>query len=270
MRNFDAEETILRFFRDDIGGILITDETGEVLYDDDITSFVKKEKTSWRNACPAPREGQKAEKWDFMHAGSGKAYMVISSTVRDEDGLIQIHLLVDTSVYMSLYRDISEYSRWLRTEKDHDGMTGLYNKNKFMAMTKTLFRNQEAIAVFNMDVNDLKHTNDTFGHEAGDRLIRKAAESLKMIEARNVMPFRVGGDEFIVVAIHVSRQEAEQILRNWREALDSLNRRKDGIHCEIACGFAFGEKGYDLEEVFAEADRRMYEDKKARKRKADS
>ena len=206
--------------------------------------------------------------WDLLHSDSKKTYMVVTSTFTDKDGMKQIHHMMDTSIYTSLYRDMTNYSRTLKTEKDHDGLTGLYNKGKFMEMKRTLFRKQNTIAVFNMDVNNMKYMNDHFGHEAGDRLIRKAAESLKRIEARNVMPFRIGGDEFVVVAIHVTREEAEKIRQNWENGLDELNRAGDGIPCVIACGFAFGEKGYDPDEVFALADERMYEDKKAKKLKA--
>ncbi len=168
-------------------------------------------------------------------------------------------------MYMELYRDMTDYSKALKAEKDHDGLTGLYNKGKFMELKKTLFRAQDTIAVFNMDVNNLKRMNDTYGHEAGDRLIKKAAESLRLIEARNVMPFRVGGDEFVVVALHLRRPEAEALRRKWAEGLEELNRMGDGIECVIACGAAYGERGYDLESLLAEADRRMYEDKQALK-----
>ena len=121
-----------------------------------------------------------------------------------------------------------------------------------------------------MDVNNLKQMNDIHGHEAGDRLILKAAESLKKIEARNIIPFRVGGDEFIVVAIHVNREEAERILKNWEEGLAELNRRDDGIRCETACGFAFGGEDYDLDEIFQNADEKMYADKKPAREKETS
>ena len=259
---------ILHFFRDDIGGILITDEKGAVLYEDQKTAFIRKEKTNWKVACPPPRLDQKGEMWDLLHSDSGKTFMVTTSTFEENGEMIQVHHLMDTSLYMSLYRDMSDYSRALKHQKEHDGMTGLFNKGKFMEMKNTLFAKQETIAVFNMDLNFLKQTNDTYGHEAGDRLIRKAAESLKKIEARNVMPFRVGGDEFMVVAIHISRGEAEQLQKRWEAGLEELNQADDGLPCVIACGFAYGDKGFDLEEVFAQADQRMYEDKKAKKQKA--
>ena len=69
----------------------------------------------------------------------------------------------------------------------------------------------------------------------------------------------------MAVALHVSRQEAEQLLQTWEQGLAELNQRNDGIHCVIACGMAYGTKGYDPDALFAEADQRMYEDKLAKK-----
>lgn len=268
MRTAETDNAILRFFRDDVGGIMITGENGEVLFADEKAAFVQREKTNWKAACPPARTDQRGETWDLLNSDSGRTYMVTTSTYTENGRQKQIHHLADTSLYMGMYRDISDYSRKLRTEKEYDRMTGLYNRGKFMEMKQHLFRSQETIAVFNMDVNNLKQMNDTLGHEAGDRLIRKAAESLKRIEARNVMPFRVGGDEFVVVAIHVSREEAEKIREKWEEGLAELNSQDDGIRCTVACGFAYGERGFDPDEVFARADRLMYEDKKNRKQQA--
>ena len=261
----ELNDIILRFFLEDVGGILITDEEGNTVYEDDRVRFIRQESTNWAAACPPPREGQRGERWDLLHKDSGRTYMVVSSTLRQEGKLLQLHHLVDSSEYMELFRDMSDYSKSLQREKERDGLTGLYNKGKFMTMKASLFRSQDSLAVFNMDVNNLKYMNDTFGHEAGDTLIRKAAESLKRIEARNVLTFRMGGDEFVAVALHLSREEALRLRETWEEGLTELNRADDGIECVIACGFAYGEKGYDLEQLLAEADRRMYEDKKAKK-----
>lgn len=259
------DEYILRFYKDDIGALLITAADGRILYDDEATAFVRQERTNWKTACPPPAAGQRAEIWDLLRLERSKTYMVLTSTREKDGGLIQIHHLADTSVYTELYRDMSAYSKALKEERDHDELTGLLNKGKFLEMKQSLFRNQDTIAVFNMDLNFLKYTNDNFGHEAGDRLIKKAAASLKRIAARNVIPFRVGGDEFLIVALHVDEAAAGRIRANWERGLEELNRQDDGIPCVVACGLAYGEKGYDLDEVMALADERMYEDKKAKK-----
>lgn len=261
----ELREAVLRFFLEDVGGVLITDEEGNAVYEDDRVRFIRQESTNWAAACPPPRKGQRGEHWDLLHRESGRTYMVVTSTLPEEGRLLQLHHLVDSSEYMELFRDMSDYSRRLQREKELDGLTGLYNKGKFMTMKASLFRSQNSLAVFNMDVNNLKYMNDNFGHEAGDALIRKAAESLRRIEARNVLTFRVGGDEFVAVGLHLSREEALRLKETWEAGLRELNRANDGIECVIACGFAYGEKGYDLEQLLAEADRRMYEDKKAKK-----
>ena len=256
---------MFRFFRDDIGGNRITDAEGNLLYEDKKASFVSREKTNWAVACPPPREGQRGETWDLLRHQSKKTYMVVTSTVTVGGETMQLHHLVDASLYMDLVQDMTDYSRELRHEKDHDGLTGLYNKGKFMQLKRYLFKGQDAIAIFNMDVNNLKYLNDTFGHDAGDQLIRKAAESLRRVESRNVLPFRVGGDEFMLIALHVTREEAEALRARWEAGLEELNQKDDGIHCVIACGMAYGEKDYDLEALLSQADERMYEDKKAKK-----
>ena len=191
----ELSDIILRFFLEDVGGILITDETGKVIYEDAMVRGLRQENTNWAAACPPPREGQRGERWDLLHKDSGRTYMVITSTFTDGDRQKQIHHLVDTSMYMGLYRDLGDLSQKLKEEKERDGLTGLYNKGKFMEMKQSLFSRQETIAVFNLDVNGLKTVNDRYGHEAGDLLIRKAAESLKRIEARNIIPFRRSSKE---------------------------------------------------------------------------
>ena len=264
----DVNDLILRFFRDDIGGVLITDAEGNILYTDEKSAFVQREKTNWHAACPRPRAGQKGELWDLLYNESGDTFMVITSTFLEAGNMLQIHQLIDTSVYMGLYRDISDYSRTLQREKERDGLTGLYNKGKFMSLKGSLFMNQDSIAIYNMDVNNLKYMNDTRGHEAGDRLLQKAAASLRKIEARNILTFRVGGDEFIAVGLHLTREDADKVLQAWEAGLAELNQADDGVRCVIARGMVYGEKGYDLDALLKQADELMYEDKKAKKRLA--
>jgi len=258
-------EIICRFFLEDVGGIYVINDRGETLFCDDKAKEILREATRWATACPAARAGQRGELWDLPNAADGKAYMVITSTFEMDGGLIQVHHFMDNSLTMELFRDINDYSRELKAEKERDGLTGLYNKGKLMELKQSLFRDQDMIAVFNMDVNNLKQMNDNHGHEAGDSLLRKAAESLHLIEARNVLTFRVGGDEFLAVALHVSAEEAEALRRRWEEGLARLNRRDDGVECIVACGMVHATRGYDLEAVFAEADRLMYEDKLLKK-----
>ena len=260
------DDIILRFFRDDVGGVLVVNGSGETVYKDQRAEDILREAKHWAVACPPPRVGQKGEIWDLPRAAGEQPYMVTTSTFAGDGELFQIHYFTDSSIYMNLLRDLNSYSSELKAEKERDGMTDLYNKGKLLELKQTLLRDMDAIAVLNMDVNNLKQMNDVYGHEAGDRLICKAADSLRRIEARNVLVFRVGGDEFMAVALHVSWQQAEALVRKWEEGLEALNQVDDGVRCVMACGMAWGERGYDLDALFALADQRMYENKQALKR----
>ena len=261
----DLTAIITDFFFFFFGGILIIDEDCCPLYEDSVTSQVDRRGSNWSAACPPLWEGQRSEEWDLIDSVNQKAYRVITSTVESEGKLLQIHYLTDVTLYTDIFKKINEYSRSLKEERDHDHLTGLFNKGKFMAMKRSRFRTLSSIAVFNLDVNNLKYMNDNFGHEAGDKLIKKAAESLHRVSARNVMCFRMGGDEFEMVGMGLTREEAEELRKTWEEGLAQLNQVDDGVPCVIACGMVFAEKEYDLDEVLQQADKLMYEDKKRKK-----
>ncbi len=149
---------------------------------------------------------------------------------------------------------------------EHDQMTDLYNKGKYLTMLKEVFPNLDSIGIFNMDVNYLKQYNDTMGHEAGDKLLIKAADSIRAIMNQKLYGFRMGGDEFLMIAMNVTEQEVNNIRANWEAELARLNSLDDGITCIMAIGVVYAEKPYDYDALFKQADALMYEDKKAKKK----
>ena len=167
---------------------------------------------------------------------------------------------------ISLYIENGVMREKLVYASEHDGLTGLYNKAKYLAMAENEFLNLDSIAIFNFDVNNLKKMNDQFGHEAGDKLIIKAANSFRKVTSNRVHAFRMGGDEFLLVAENVSEAETQNIKQRWEEELARLNMAEDGIDCVVALGVAYGEKDYDYDKLLKLADERMYEDKKSKKK----
>lgn len=151
-------------------------------------------------------------------------------------------------------------------EAEHDQLTGLYNKGKYLSMCKETFPNLDSIGIFNMDVNNLKKLNDTYGHEAGDKLLIKAADSIKAVTNQKVYGFRMGGDEYLMIAMNVTKKQVDNILASWEEELAKLNQLNDGIECIVAVGVVYAEKPYDYAKIFKEADELMYEDKKSKKK----
>lgn len=173
----------------------------------------------------------------------------------------------DASVYnvIRLYIENGILREKIVYESEHDKLTGLYNKGKYINLREQAFGKPKKIAVINFDVNSLKKVNDEKGHEAGDQLIIKAASSIAVITSEHIMGFRTGGDEFVVIACNVSEADAEALIERWKEALAAMNKEDDGIPCSVAHGLACGENNYDLEGLLNEADERMYEKKREMK-----
>ena len=167
---------------------------------------------------------------------------------------------------ISLYIENGVMREKLVYASEHDGLTGLYNKAKYLEMAEKEFQSLDSIAIFNFDVNNLKKMNDQFGHEAGDKLIIKAANSFRKVTSNRVHAFRMGGDEFLLVAENISKTETDKIRQRWEEELARLNMADDGIDCVVAVGVAYSEKEYDYAALLKLADERMYEDKKAKKK----
>ena len=119
----------------------------------------------------------------------------------------------DSSVYnvIRLYIENGLLRQQIIFDSEHDKLTGLYNKGKFLDMKSDDFGHPDQIVVFNMDVNNLKLTNDLKGHEAGDQLIIRAASSVLSVTSDRVLGFRLGGDEFMIVALDCSEAEGEEV-----------------------------------------------------------
>ena len=167
---------------------------------------------------------------------------------------------------IKLYVENGIMKETLRYSSEHDGLTGLYNKAKYLEMMDAQYQLMDSIGIFNLDVNNLKVLNDTQGHEAGDKLLIKAANSIRKVTNNKVHGYRMGGDEFLMIACDVTKEEVDNLKNRWEAELERLNTVEDGINCVIAAGVVFGEKGYNFAELMKKADELMYEDKKAKKK----
>lgn len=170
-----------------------------------------------------------------------------------------------TAMYMQQDIDASvREHNYLRDRSEHDAMTDLFNRAKLDAMKKEEYSAMESCGVMFLDINNLKMTNDSLGHAAGDALIMLAAESVRSITNRRVMAYRLGGDELLVVAENCTREEFAQMQSMWRSRLDLLNRTAQ-VRCSVAMGSAWKDGGVLLDELIKAADTAMYRQKKAMK-----
>ncbi len=128
-------------------------------------------------------------------------------------------------------------------------------------------RNAQDLLLFFCDVDDLKKTNDTYGHSAGDQALVYVAGALDLTFRESDLLARLGGDEFVVLASETG-QNQELILSRLKENLKKTSVSESPGAPSLSVGVArFDPKcPLSLGELVSRADRAMYEDKVRRRK----
>ncbi|MBP2626200.1 MAG: diguanylate cyclase with integral rane sensor [Firmicutes bacterium] len=161
-------------------------------------------------------------------------------------------------VYNDTIRKLEEVHATLQGAADIDGLTGVYNRRSFEKTLELLkvevqSGSQENLAIMILDIDHFKQLNDTYGHLAGDDVLKEFTTiAVSVVGTRSV--FRFGGDEFAVILRKISRQRvisfAEEIRLQCEQALRG---------CTISIGIATYPKNADsIDEVLNLADKALY------------
>jgi diguanylate cyclase (GGDEF)-like protein/PAS domain S-box-containing protein len=143
----------------------------------------------------------------------------------------------------------------------YDPLTGLYNRRYMSESIKRLDTYKSIpFSVIVADVNGLKLTNDSYGHDMGDKLLIEVAKILESSCRKEDIVCRVGGDEFVILLPNVNEKKAEEIIeRIKKEAQDT---KLDSIIVSLAIGYSTkNEEEKDILQVYKEADNEMYKNK---------
>ena len=141
----------------------------------------------------------------------------------------------------------------------YDPQTGVKNRAAFEREMKRYLKNDITAAVVMFDLNNLKTTNDRFGHEAGDNEIFYAAKIIQASFLGIGQTFRIGGDEFCVICREVNQETLDSILAELDHLLNTINQNRTS-KITLAYGYAFytREQGTSIYSTLAQADKAMY------------
>jgi diguanylate cyclase (GGDEF)-like protein/PAS domain S-box-containing protein len=147
----------------------------------------------------------------------------------------------------------------------HDALTDLPNRtlfnDRFDMALKRARRNKEHLALLCLDLNGFKDINDTFGHGAGDQMLREVAQRLVGCVRESDTIGRMGGDEFIVLLTNIQGpDDADIIVEKIANAFSTpfeLDGRSVALSASIGTA-VYPEQGEDLDELFHHADAGMY------------
>jgi diguanylate cyclase (GGDEF)-like protein/PAS domain S-box-containing protein len=179
-----------------------------------------------------------------------------AAPIKDKYGDIQGVVLV--------FRDVTEKKK-IRKEVEylsfHDYLTGLYNRRYFEEELLRLDTERNLpLSVLMLDVNGLKLTNDAFGHEMGDELLKKVAGIIKRNSRADDIIARTGGDEFSVILPKTDKKQAEMIKRRIMDS--AAGETLDSIIISVAVGYDTKTNlNQNINEILNNSENQMYKDK---------
>ncbi len=157
-----------------------------------------------------------------------------------------------------------------------DDLTGAWNRRYLRRLLAEqwpeLVAKHGTVTLLVLDLDGFKQVNDSFGHAAGDRVLRWAAEELKRGFREGDTLIRYGGDEFVIPLPGISSEEAHAMAERARSGFDSvsIDPSAGGEPVTVPISFSLGiasapRDGERGEDVLGVADRRLYEEKRARR-----
>lgn len=158
-----------------------------------------------------------------------------------------------------------EGKRRLSVEKDTDILTGLFNRRKLCEVLASFAdrRVPHPSGVMMLDIDDFKKYNDRYGHVRGDACLQKTGELLnRMGGERNMVSYRYGGEEFVVLVYGSGGQKLYGLAERIRTAISQVDIQ--GVHVTASIGVVatFASDRPDFSAVVDEADKAMYQAKR--------
>ena len=171
---------------------------------------------------------------------------------RDEQGRLESVVVATHNISMVKHAEELSYQ---------DKLTGLRNRNYLESRGDSLVNEGLPVSVIMLDCNYLKRTNDIYGHEMGDELLRRTASVLRRVAGADYLPMRVGGDEFLLVCPHTDNESALGLEQDLRLGLAAVS--DEALTVSASIGVATVETaGNTLADVYRVADHNMYRDKR--------
>lgn len=153
-----------------------------------------------------------------------------------------------------------------------DELTGLLNRRGFITLAqqqlKMAQRNRSLLVLLYMDLDGMKSINDTYGHDQGDKALKLVAKVIKFTFRESDLIARIGGDEFVALAIGASRKTSEVFRQNLEKKLKGMNiKKKFPFNLAMSLGVAHfhSNSKASVHDLLKRADKRMYQEKNTKK-----
>jgi len=162
-----------------------------------------------------------------------------------------------TQTYNKILNENKAAREKLSHEASHDKLTGLFNRGAYEMLIKSV--DTTHIALILVDVDYFKSVNDTYGHDVGDKVLKRVAEILKRSFRTVDIICRIGGDEFVVIMTRADSSMRDLVMRKIECANETLQNPKDELPpVSLSVGVAFADRENPRGDIFKDADTALY------------
>lgn len=162
---------------------------------------------------------------------------------------------------------LEEESQKFKTLSSIDPLTATLNRNGFAEELSKITENGQLVAdtaIIMVDIDHFKRINDKHGHDAGDHVLQAVAAALQNNIRSTDKLARWGGEEFLLLCVHTTTQQALLIAEKLRTSIESLNLhyRDNAIPVTVSLGLGIAYDGETFDELFLRSDRALYQAKR--------
>ncbi len=162
--------------------------------------------------------------------------------------------------------ELQQKQRELERLTRQDGLTGLFNRNTFVELSRRELdraqRQGSATTILLLDLDHFKRINDTWGHPAGDAVLRHVATLASTTVRSTDLVGRLGGEEFIVLLPNTSAEAGRKLAEKLRQRLEASVIQWEGIRIPVTASIGLSsttvEEKRDFDHLYTEADKALY------------
>ncbi len=236
--------------------------------------------TGWIEQIP-PNQRDKVDRaiLDTLSGQSSSVEVQITTlTDRTKDVLFTLSPIISNDSKFGFAATAEDITERLQREQEmeraalYDSLTGLRNRISLNHTYHDLIDQLQSATITSItaifcDLNKFKLVNDTYGHNAGDRILVSFATALSRTVGSQLVPYRYAGDEFVVVGTDLSENELQEIMRELRKNTSlEISFGNNIIKTNASFGYHTTKTTkYSLSDLIAEADSAMYKEKQESK-----
>jgi diguanylate cyclase (GGDEF)-like protein len=176
-----------------------------------------------------------------------------------------VFILIITSAFF-LFTKVSKHINTIHNDAvdlaSKDQLSGLNNRHYLKSFNKNILKNETCIGF--IDIDYFKNINDTYGHDAGDEVIKQFANILNSDKNDSDILIRYGGEEFLYILYDINKDDAIDKFIKIKDEIQNttINYTNEQINITASIGITFSnENNTDIDELITEADKALYEAK---------